>query len=158
MIHKSMCPDFWTHIGKVTVGFISFLPATINVLIHLSLSLSLFLPFPFIISSLSVPSVSLSKLRDEVTKLKFEAKTFHIYANQKEVCACINTMLPFLHRKRCELVLLCDALRQWNLRWTLLKTNLKITMRKSKVCFMRWRSRGILDLLDVSCSPEDIFS
>lgn len=36
------------------------------------------------------------KLREEVTKLKFEAKTFHIYANQKEVCVCIIKMLLFL--------------------------------------------------------------
>lgn len=36
--------------------------------------------------------------RDEVTKLKFEAKTFHIYANQKEVGSmkCIIKMGSFL--------------------------------------------------------------
>lgn len=35
-------------------------------------------------------------LREEVTKLKFEAKTFHIYANQKEVSSRLITSAIFL--------------------------------------------------------------
>lgn len=59
----------------------SFLP----VCLHLFLS--------FCLSDYSSLSLC-AKLRDEVTKLKFEAKTFHIYANQKEVCVCIMKTLP----------------------------------------------------------------
>lgn len=55
-------------------------------------------PFLLCLSVLCFVSLCL-KLRDEVTKLKFEAKTFHIYANQKEVCVYIIQTLPFSSRR-----------------------------------------------------------
>lgn len=90
-----------------TVGFTNVPPADFNILgfcCPFSTSfLSLYFTFSFLfcfhfssfVSSLSVwPFVLSLYLREEVTKLKFEAKTFHVYANQKEVCICIiKTML-----------------------------------------------------------------
>lgn len=93
---------------------ISVFPFCLSFCLHLSLCsvilcyffllilLCQFVFFCFHLSSFSslpvCPLFCLSlclNLREEVTKLKFEAKTFHIYANQKEVCVCIIETPPF---------------------------------------------------------------
>lgn len=83
LLDKSICLQPTLIFQHFCPFFSPLLPRLLSLPVPSSLSLLLSLSSSSSSSSLtSVPSLH---LREEVTKLKFEAKTFHIYANQQEV-------------------------------------------------------------------------
>lgn len=75
---------------KYSLQYLFFLH--FNSLFFFSFNLSIFLFFADLYLSQFV-----SNRREEVTKLKFEAKTFHIYANQTEVNTVIKSTVLKLY-------------------------------------------------------------